>query len=97
MYLFSSHETVRIDAETFHLSGRERPKAALRNYGVNDPTAVDEICLGWFLQIKAKKKFAFQHGGEIIPITNGADIRSHMNIVTNYENSTVVPITTTRD
>ena len=65
--------------------------------GVNDPTAVNEICLGWFLQIKAKKKFAFEHGGEIIPITNGADLRSHLNIVTNYENDTVVPITTTRD
>jgi len=62
-----------------------------------EPSAVNEVCQGWFLQITAKKSFAFQHGGEIIPIRNGADIRSHLNIVTNYENDTVVPITTTRD
>ena len=65
--------------------------------GENNPTAVNEVCQGWFLQIKAKKTFAFEHGGELIPITNGADLRSHLNIVSNYENDTVVPITTTRD
>ena len=65
--------------------------------GANDPTAVNEVCQGWFLQITARKSFAFKHGGEIIPIRNGADIRSHLNIVTNYENDTIVPITTTRD
>ena len=61
------------------------------------PTAVNEVCQGWFLQIKAVKKFAFEHGGEIIPVRNGIDNRSHLNTVTNYENETVVPITKTRD
>lgn len=61
------------------------------------PSAVNEVCQGWFLQIKAKKKFAFEHGGEIIPIRNGADIRSHLNIVTNYKPWPDGTITTTRD
>lgn len=61
------------------------------------PTAVNQVCLGWFLQITAKKKFAFKHGGEIIPIRNGADIRSHLNIVTNYKPWPAGTITTTRD
>jgi len=61
------------------------------------PTAVNEVCQGWFLQITAKKKFAFEHGGEIIPIRNGADIRSHLNIVTNYKPWPDGTITTTRD
>jgi hypothetical protein len=61
------------------------------------PTAVNLVCQGWFLQITAKKKFAFQHGGEIIPIRNGADIRSHLNIVTNYKSWPDGTITTTRD
>jgi hypothetical protein len=50
-----------------------------------DPSAVNQVCQGWFLQITARKKFAFQHGDEIIPIHNGADIRSHLNIITNYK------------
>lgn len=61
------------------------------------PTAVNEVCQGWFLQITARKKFAFEHGGEIIPIRNGADIRSHLNIVTNYKSWPDGTITTTRD
>lgn len=60
------------------------------------PSAVNEICQGWFLQIKAARDFAFQHGGEIIPVQEGADIRTHLNIVTNYNATTVVPITPTR-
>ena len=65
--------------------------------GNNNPTAVNEVCQGWFLEIEAVRKFAFEHGGEKIPVRPGIDNRSHLNIVTNYENSTVVPITTTRD
>lgn len=60
------------------------------------PTAVNEICDGWFLQIKATQSFAFMHGGEIILIHKGADLRSHLNIVTNYTQSPVKDITTTR-
>ena len=61
------------------------------------PTAVNEVCQGWFLEITAKKKFAFEHGGEIIPLRNGADIRSHLNIITNYKPWPDGTITTTRD
>ena len=60
------------------------------------PTAVNEICEGWFLQIKATQSFMFQHGGEIIPIHKGSDIRSHLNIVTNYTDIPVAPIEPTR-
>ena len=60
------------------------------------PSAVNEICEGWFLQIKAVREFAFQHGGEVIPVHSGDDIRSHLNIVTNYKESPIVPITPTR-
>ena len=62
-----------------------------------EPIAVNEVCQGWFLQIKAQMDFAFEHGGEIIPITEGADVRSHLNMVTNYKSPTAVEITTTRD
>lgn len=59
-------------------------------------TAVNEICEGWFLQLRAIHSFAFKHGGEAIPIRRGADLRSHLNIVTNYRSDTVVPIDGTR-
>ena len=57
-------------------------------------SAVDSICSGWFLQIKAVRKFAFKHGGEFIPIRPGMDNRSHLNLVTNFNND--VEITPTR-
>jgi hypothetical protein len=60
------------------------------------PSAVNQVCQGWFLQITAKRMFAFQHGGEIIPIRNGADIRSHLNIMTNYKSWPEDTITNTR-
>lgn len=61
------------------------------------PTAVNEVCQGWFMELKAvHEPFAFQHGGELIPIYPGADMRSHLNIITNYTDSPVVPITSTR-
>lgn len=62
-----------------------------------DPTAVNEVCEGWFLQITAKQNFAFKHGGEIIPVRKGIDNRSHLNTVTNYRSPPVEPITQTRD
>lgn len=61
------------------------------------PSAVNEICEGWFLQLRATRDFAFMHGGETIPIRKGADMRSHLNIVTNYRADTIVPITNTRE
>lgn len=61
------------------------------------PTAVNEVCQGWFLEIRAVKRFAFEHGGEIIPVSAGMDNRSHLNTVTNYRSPPVAEITTTRD
>ena len=60
------------------------------------PTAVNEVCQGWFMELKAVKDFAFEHGNEVIPIYAGEDLRSHLNIITNYTDTTVVPITPTR-
>ena len=60
-----------------------------------DPTAVDQICPGWFLQIRAIRSFAFDHGGEIIPVRPGIDNKSHLNLVTNYK--AVPGITETRE
>ena len=63
-----------------------------------EPTAVNEICQGWFLQIRAVKNFAFKHGGEVIPVRKGIDNRSHLNIVTNYRSPPFkeIEITSTR-
>lgn len=49
------------------------------------PSAVNQICEGWFLKLKALRSFAFKHGAETIIIRKGADLRSHLNIVTNYK------------
>ena len=62
-----------------------------------NPTAVNEVCQGWFLEIRAVKRFAFEHGGEIIPVQNGMDNRSHLNTVTNYRSPPVETISKTRD
>jgi hypothetical protein len=53
--------------------------------GLEAAGAANTVCPGWFLQIHAVAKFAFIHGGEIIPVRNGIDNRSHLNLVTNYE------------
>ena len=58
------------------------------------PSAVDMVCDGWFLQIKAVRHFAFEHGGELTPVRPGIDNRSHLNLVTNFSNT--VAITSTR-
>lgn len=58
------------------------------------PSAVDFVCAGWFLQIRAQREFAFLHGGEVIPVHPGMDNRSHLNLVTNFSNT--VEITHTR-
>jgi hypothetical protein len=47
--------------------------------------AADEICPGWFLEIRAVRSFAFDHGGEIIPVYAGDDNATHLNLVTNYQ------------
>jgi hypothetical protein len=73
----------------------DKPNAGQLETG--DPTAVNEVCQGWFMELKAvHAPFAFQHGGELIPIYPGEDLRSHLNIITNYRSNTEVPITETR-
>jgi len=59
-----------------------------------DAGAANQICPGWFLEIKAIKKFAFNHGGEIVPVRPGIDNATHLNLVTNY--AEVSGITPTR-
>lgn len=44
----------------------------------------NSICLGWYLQLYAVRRFAFQHGGETIPVEPGIDNATHLNVVTNY-------------
>jgi hypothetical protein len=61
-----------------------------------EPTAADLVCKGWFLEIHAVTDFAIQQGSEIIPIHKGEDIRSHLNIVTNFYATPEAPITETR-
>lgn len=54
--------------------------------------AEDAICPGWFMQITAVQSFAFQHGNEIVPVTQGKDNATHLNLVANYaEVPTITP------
>ena len=56
-------------------------------------STVDQVCQGWFLQIKAVRKFAFERGGELIPVRPGMDNRSHLNLLTNFNNDVVITST----
>jgi len=49
-----------------------------------DVGAENVTCPGWFLQLKAVESFAFQHGGEIIAVSPGADNATHLNLLSNY-------------
>ena len=46
--------------------------------------AEDMVCPGWFLEIRAVKSFAFQHGGELVPVHPRIDNATHLNLLTNY-------------
>ena len=59
-----------------------------------DDNAEDVTCPGWFLKIHAVRKFAFDHGGEIVAVRPGVDNATHLNLVTNYQE--VPGITATR-
>jgi hypothetical protein len=39
---------------------------------------------GYFLELTALKKFAFDHGGEQIPVSPGLDLATHLNIVASF-------------
>ena len=62
--------------------------------GELDNNAENVVCPGWFLQIKAVEKFAFQHGNVVVPVRPGIDNATHLNLVTNY--AVVSGITSTR-
>ena len=61
-----------------------------------EPSATNLSCEGWFIELRAIREFAFEHGGEVTPVSPGLDSRTHMNIVTNYEAITDPEITATR-
>lgn len=56
--------------------------------------AANFICPGWLLQLKAARTFAFEHGGEKVPVRPGMDNATHLNLLTNY--NSVPAITPTR-
>lgn len=49
-----------------------------------EPTAINDVCDGWFIRLIAIREFVFEHGGEKITIRRGNDNSSHLNLVTNY-------------
>ena len=59
--------------------------------------AEDLVCPGWFLQIRAVRSFAFQHGGELVPLRRGVDNASHLNLLTNYALVPDITATSTGD
>jgi hypothetical protein len=48
-----------------------------------DPEAVGVTCPGWFVEIRAVREFAFDHGDEIVPVRPGLDNATHLNLLTN--------------
>jgi hypothetical protein len=52
--------------------------------GLEAAGATGTMCPGWLLQLTAIRAFAFEHGGEVIPVRPGTDDATHLNIVTNY-------------
>lgn len=39
---------------------------------------------GYFLELTAVRTFAFEHGGEKIPVYPGLDLRTHLNVVSSF-------------
>jgi hypothetical protein len=48
-----------------------------------EPAAVGVTCPGWFVEIRAVRKFAFDHGDETVPVRPGLDNATHLNLLTN--------------
>jgi hypothetical protein len=57
----------------------------VKTAGELENNAEDIVCPGWFLEIKADDKFAFEHGNEVVPVRKGIDNATHLNLVTNYK------------
>jgi len=66
----------------------------VQSSGELENNAENVTCPGWFMQITAVRSFAFDHGGEIVPVERGRDNATHLNLVTNYKQ--VSGITSTR-
>jgi hypothetical protein len=64
--------------------------------GQLEDKAENVTCPGWFLEIKAQMDFAFEHGNEVVPVRNGDDNATHLNLVTNYRVVLKPEITPTR-
>jgi len=62
--------------------------------GQLEDNAENVVCPGWFLEIRAVRRFAFEHGGEMVPVRPGIDNATHLNLVTNYPE--MLGITSTR-
>jgi hypothetical protein len=60
------------------------PAISWPDVDVHVEDGAEDVCPGWLLQITARRSFAFQHGGEKVPVLVGVDNASHLNIVTNY-------------
>ncbi len=66
------------------------PECDAENAAGLEDVAVDATCAGWFLQLRAIREFAFEHGGERIPVRVGIDNTTHVNLVTNYNGDLVI-------
>ena len=75
-------------------SGEVPVECEAQNASDLEGVAEDVVCPGWFMQITAVQSFAFDHGGEIVPVTRGKDNATHLNLSTNY--AVVQGITPTR-
>ena len=54
------------------------------------PSAVDKYCDGWFIELRAVKNFAFDHLGEVVPVRAGIDNATHLNLVTDYKEISII-------
>ncbi len=67
------------------LTGGGTPKLRWDDESVHVGGGAENVtCPGWFLELKAAESFAFQHGGDKLAVTPGADNKTHLNLLTNY-------------
>ena len=83
----SDHEGSALESSLEELEAFFGVDIAVSQCNVSKASALTEgiICPGYFLQIQATKTFAFQHGGETIPVRPGLDNRTHLNLVTSLQ------------
>ena len=71
----------------FHIGDCTKPEIVIAVAEECNVTMASQLtpgvsCPGYFLEIQAIDSFAFQHGGETIPVGPGLDNRTHLNLVT---------------